>query len=459
MSESILVKSGGGADLDVVTAIAADIVAPKVSVDKDGEPIIGTIIDRGNWNSSDLVAGASVTIPSGKHGGSGKVTAKSLASQTACTATDGYVYSGKTYWKDGALRTGGMAVNSILSFSAAAYDGKRILLKWQNPYAATGKPFSGVMITYGTSGYPNAGGTLIYQGAGSNTTSGGWSQAIVTMPSYETTYYFSCRAYATCSAGTMYGGFYNANAKTYKELWLTYTSSGSYTIPTGYTKFDAFAVGGGGGTLHSGSNTVGQSCNGAAGGKTGTIRNVAVTSGNVINIVVGAGQVQAYRDNKGGTSSILLGGTTLLTAEGGGGQYTNDWYMAKGGSGGGGGASTSSYPYAGNGGADGNNGYGSGSSSHTQSLNAQGGQGSTTSAWGNPSGTLYGGGGGGGVHGGIPSPGAGGAGGGGAGGGHSYNGGNGSANTGGGGGGGGGHSKTTSTSSNGGSGIVLLHVY
>ena len=105
MSESILVKSGGGADLDVVTAIAADIVAPKVSVDKDGEPIIGTIIDRGNWNSSDLVAGASVTIPSGKHGGSGKVTAKSLASQTACTATDGYVYSGKTYWKDGALRT------------------------------------------------------------------------------------------------------------------------------------------------------------------------------------------------------------------------------------------------------------------------------------------------------------------------------------------------------------------
>ena len=315
------------------------------------------------------------------------------------------------------------------------------------------------MITYGTSGYPNAGGTLIYQGAGSNTTSGGWSQAIVTMPSYETTYYFSCRAYATCSAGTMYGGFYNANAKTYKELWLTYTSSGSYTIPTGYTKFDAFAVGGGGGTLHSGSNTVGQSCNGAAGGKTGTIRNVAVTSGNVINIVVGAGQVQAYRDNKGGTSSISLGGTTLLTAEGGGGQYTNDWYMAKGGSGGGGGASTSSYPYAGNGGADGNNGYGSGSSSHTQSLNAQGGQGSTTSAWGNPSGTLYGGGGGGGVHGGIPSPGAGGAGGGGAGGGHSYNGGNGSANTGGGGGGGGGHSRTTSTSSNGGSGIVLLHVY
>lgn len=279
------------------------------------------------------------------------------------------------------------------------------------------------------------------------------------MPSYETTYYFSCRAYATCSAGTMYGGFYNANAKTYKELWLTYTSSGSYTIPTGYTKFDAFAVGGGGGTLHSGSNTVGQSCNGAAGGKTGTIRNVAVTSGNVINIVVGAGQVQAYRDNKGGTSSISLGGTTLLTAEGGGGQYTNDWYMAKGGSGGGGGASTSSYPYAGNGGADGNNGYGSGSSSHTQSLNAQGGQGSTTRAWGNPSGTLYGGGGGGGVHGGIPSPGAGGAGGGGAGGGHSYNGGNGSANTGGGGGGGGGHSKTTSTSSNGGSGIVLLHVY
>lgn len=106
MSESILVKSGGGADLDVITATAADIVAPKVSVDKDGEPITGTMVDRGNWNSSDLAAGASVTIPAGKHGGSGKVTAKSLSSQTSATSAANHILSGYTAWVNGSKITG-----------------------------------------------------------------------------------------------------------------------------------------------------------------------------------------------------------------------------------------------------------------------------------------------------------------------------------------------------------------
>ena len=314
MSESILVKSGGGADLDVVTAIAADIVAPKVSVDKDGEPIIGTIIDRGNWNSSDLVAGASVTIPAGKHGGSGKVTAKSLASQTACTATDGYVYSGKTYWKDGALRTGGMAVNSILSFSAAAYGGKQILLKWQNPYAATGKPFSGVEIRYGTGGYPGTGGSVIYTGAGNNTAPGGWSQVVVTLPSFGTTYYFSLRSYATCSAGIMYGGVINSSAATQSELWLTFTSSQNYTIPTGYSKLDIFAVGGGG---SSSTRTTKSAGLGAGGGYTKQQNNISVTVGEVLSIIVGTGGALGQIASNGSPSIVSRSGSVLVEAAGG----------------------------------------------------------------------------------------------------------------------------------------------
>uniref|UniRef100_UPI0006D0D6C5 hypothetical protein n=1 Tax=Clostridium sp. NkU-1 TaxID=1095009 RepID=UPI0006D0D6C5 len=38
---------GGGADLDVVTARASDVLADKVIVDKEGEPLTGTMPNRG----------------------------------------------------------------------------------------------------------------------------------------------------------------------------------------------------------------------------------------------------------------------------------------------------------------------------------------------------------------------------------------------------------------------------
>ncbi|MCQ4835234.1 hypothetical protein NE556_08415 [[Clostridium] symbiosum] len=457
MSESILVKSGGGADLDVVTAIAADIVAPKVSVDKDGEPIIGTIIDRGNWNSSDLVAGASVTIPAGKHGGSGKVTAKSLASQTACTATDGYVYSGKTYWKDGALRTGGMAVNSILSFSAAAYGGKQILLKWQNPYAATGKPFSGVEIRYGTGGYPGTAGSVIYTGAGNNTAPGGWSQIIVTLPALGTTYYFSLRSYATCSAGTMYSGVTNAYAATQQELWLTFTQNSTYTIPIGYSKMDAFAVGGGGGASSANADYEG---NGGGGGYTSVVYGIGVSPGESLSIGIGAGNIYSSSvitgTSRGGASFVSRASGKVLEALGGyHGDSDSSAKAADGGSGGGAGIDQSGRgKISGNGGSNGGNG---GTTSGGSSGGNNGhGQGTTTRAWGN--GTLYAGGGGGGNRYGPYngySPGTGGAGGGGNGAMGGGAGANGVANTGGGAGGG----SLKGGGGTGGSGIVLLHIY
>ena len=92
---------GGGVDLDVITAAASDILDGKVIVDKEGNPLTGSMVDRGNWSSSELAAGAAVTVPGGKHDGSGKVTAKSLASQTPGTATAGHILSGQTAWVNG----------------------------------------------------------------------------------------------------------------------------------------------------------------------------------------------------------------------------------------------------------------------------------------------------------------------------------------------------------------------
>lgn len=97
---------GGGADLDVITAGAEDVLAGKVIVDKNGEPLTGTMADQGNWNFSELVAGSAVTVPGGKHGGGGKVTAKSLASQTPGTSAAGHILAGKTAWVNGSKITG-----------------------------------------------------------------------------------------------------------------------------------------------------------------------------------------------------------------------------------------------------------------------------------------------------------------------------------------------------------------
>ncbi len=47
MAECIILKGGGGsgADLDVITAGAGDVLAGKVTVDKEGNPITGTMPD------------------------------------------------------------------------------------------------------------------------------------------------------------------------------------------------------------------------------------------------------------------------------------------------------------------------------------------------------------------------------------------------------------------------------
>ena len=435
---------GGGGSSDDCTAVANDILKGKMAVYKgsDDEPKAGTLELTGN-------------------------------------AADGYVYSGKTYYNTDAhtKRTGTMTVGSILNFSAAAYSGRQVLLKWQNPYAATGKPFGGVFINYSTSGYPGTGGTRIYTGYGNNKASGGWSQAIVTLPNLNTTYYFSCTAYVSCSAGDVWGNTMNASCKTAGTISKTITSSQNYTIPAGYNSVDIFCVGGGGGGSCAGS--VYTAGGGGGGGYTKTIKNISISSGQVLSCAIGAGgsggvakSSYNYTDaGNGGTSSVSRSGSVLCSAGGGKGAGKGSRNGGAGGSGGGGGSSYGTY-YTG--GSNGGNGQG-GASTDEYIGHGGSGQGSTTKAWG--TGTLYAGGGGGGSEG-MVTGGNGGSGGGGRGGGYGIPSGsstavvnngiaNGSANTGGGGGGGGayhgsgqaGGASYGGSGAAGGSGLILLSLH
>ena len=428
---------GGGIDPDELNALPEHVLTGK-SFGGSGsdEPQTGNMPNRGAVTQA-LNAGGSYTIPNGYHNGSGKITANSLASQTSATATAGYIYNGKTAWVNGSKITGNMTVGSILNFSAAAYSGTQILLKWQNPYAATGKPFSGVFINYSTSGYPGGGGTRIYTGYGNNAASGGWSQTIVSLPNYNTTYYFSATPYCSCNAGDLHGNTLNANCRTNNELYLTFSSTQNYTIPTGHSRATIFCVGGGA----SGYGTSGgEGAPGGGGGYTNQ-SDLEITPGQVLNIIVGAGGAKGQPYGTacfaGSPSSVSRNGSILCNANGGNG--------TSGGSGGGG--------VRGNGGSNGGNGAGGGP-----------GQGRTTRAYGWSNGTLYSGGGGGGSTNKSSAPGTGGAGGG-ANGAQTGLGSTGSANTGGGGGGGGSQWSYnydewyTGYGGPGGSGIVLIRLY
>lgn len=158
----------------------------------------GTGSDECTARLSDIPAGLkAVTADSNDEAGVGTMTMTGNA-QAA------HVLAGETFYTNNCKTklTGTMTVNSLLSFSVAAYSGRRVLAKWQNPNQAAGKPFSGVIIRYSTGGYPGVtGGTQIYKGAGNNTAAGAWSQTYLDMPALNTTYYFSCYPYVTTGGG------------------------------------------------------------------------------------------------------------------------------------------------------------------------------------------------------------------------------------------------------------------
>lgn len=86
------------------TASASNILSGKTAY-VHGQKVNGSMTNQGAKNQA-LNCGGSYTIPAGYHNGSGKVTANSLASQTAGTAAAADIASGKTAWVNGAQVTG-----------------------------------------------------------------------------------------------------------------------------------------------------------------------------------------------------------------------------------------------------------------------------------------------------------------------------------------------------------------
>lgn len=99
-------------------------------------------------------------------------------------------------------------------------------------------------------------------------------------------------------------------------LGQVFTSSGTFTIPTGVTAIKVTVVGAGGG----GSN--GDPCYGGAnagGGATGIQFFTGLTPANTLTVTVGTGGTNGTNGNTGGTSSVASGTQSITTVQSTGG--------------------------------------------------------------------------------------------------------------------------------------------
>lgn len=325
----------------------------------------------------------------------------------------------------------------------------QIKLDWNNP---SDVKLKGVRILIKSGSYPTSptDGIIFYDSNDSvplNTfTISGWGDG--------NTYYIRAFAWTYMNATRIYTTDTNGAQVTAVPLQIKgnvgFSGSGTWTVPPGVNKVDVTLVGGGRG----GGNSVNSS--GGGGGGSGAVKvfkNIPTTPGTSCYVTVGSG-------GYGGAGGVFgigsPGGESTFTSQGN--SYTCGLIPAgetvalvgtQGGSGGGSG--TGGYQaYPGAGGTDGGNSTGS-----TSYPNPIKGQGTTTRAFGEPTGTLFAGGGGGGSQ--WGGGGAGGLGGGGRGGGQFVgNAGEKGVDGTGGGGGGGGYDNQYITGANGGSGVVLI---
>ncbi len=92
----------GGVDCDDATALEADILEGKTAgISGKDEIVSGKMPERGDWRSTELAAGESITIPEGHHSGKGMVTTKSLEKQTPGNLDANKMLLGTYGWSKG----------------------------------------------------------------------------------------------------------------------------------------------------------------------------------------------------------------------------------------------------------------------------------------------------------------------------------------------------------------------
>ena len=129
--------ASGAAGARVGNATAAQVLAGRTFTSSEGSGQSGTMPNRGAVSQA-LSCGGSYTVPAGYHSGSGKVTANSLASQTAANAAAANITNGKTAWVNGVKVTGNGGDNTANynnGYSAGRTQGRSDVTNSPNSYS------------------------------------------------------------------------------------------------------------------------------------------------------------------------------------------------------------------------------------------------------------------------------------------------------------------------------------
>lgn len=389
------IAGGGGIGSDEVSVTKEYVLNGKTYVGSDTNDEIGTgtMANNGATGNQSLNAGGSFSVKKGYHAQDFIINANNLASQTPGNAIPSHVLSGESYWTNGNKLTGSMNVQSILSFSCAPYSASQIIFTWQNPSSG---PFSGVIIVGKVGGYPANinDGTWYYKGFGNNTNSLGVSNSVVGGFGVNVTYYFRAFSYSVINGTDLTSSTTRIANITIRQITQVFTTSTTWTVPSGVNQVQVFCVGGGGAGGWGSTQKDNFGGGGGGGGFTTTVTS-PVISGQQLHIIIGSGG--GYMADGSDTyiseiqSSRALGGKHGNAGRPPGGGWEGDG--GSGGSGGGGGCfywtGSAGSSRAGNGGSNGSDGEAAGGSKGK-------GQNFTTCAFGQSGATLYSGAGGGG---------------------------------------------------------------
>jgi len=116
----IWMTGGASTDLDPVNAESWQILQNRVIVDKNGNPLTGTMPDRAAIKPI-INAGERFPIPEGYHNGLGGVTANSLAAQTPGNALAAHILSPYVAWSNGVRIPGNIATMGAQTISPTSY--------------------------------------------------------------------------------------------------------------------------------------------------------------------------------------------------------------------------------------------------------------------------------------------------------------------------------------------------
>ena len=116
MGRVLMTGGGGGPDLDVITATEDDVLSGKVIVDKDGNPLIGTLSLTGNAGAGDVLSGKTFYTTNPKSKQTGTMGTMGGGTYTPSSSWQTISCSGKMMTGDISIRgDGNLAANNIRS--------------------------------------------------------------------------------------------------------------------------------------------------------------------------------------------------------------------------------------------------------------------------------------------------------------------------------------------------------